>query len=149
MSARARLLTTLGAFVLAVAAYSLLAVAPAGLSSSLRSIYQKELALKVPVILYVSPNGARAASAGVWIAEAGDVLALSPVSNIGSSTPINSGGGNIGSDLRRSPRHCAGAMRTSADGRVSSGGPAESCCFEPCRSACPRCLRYRYPAAAP
>jgi membrane-bound serine protease (ClpP class) len=43
----------------------------------------------------------RAASAGVWISEAGDVLAMSPVSNIGSSTPINSGGGNIGSDLRR------------------------------------------------
>jgi membrane-bound serine protease (ClpP class) len=74
---------------------------PGGLSSSLRSIYQKELSLKVPVIVYVSPEGARAASAGVWIAEAGDVLALSPVSNIGSSTPINSSGGNIGSDLRR------------------------------------------------
>jgi membrane-bound serine protease (ClpP class) len=74
---------------------------PGGLSSSLRSIYQKELSLKVPVIVYVSPGGARAASAGVWIAEAGDVLALSPVSNIGSSTPINSSGGNIGSDLRR------------------------------------------------
>jgi membrane-bound serine protease (ClpP class) len=74
---------------------------PGGLSSSLRSIYQKELSLKIPVIVYVSPNGARAASAGVWIAEAGDVLALSPVSNIGSSTPINSSGGNIGSDLRR------------------------------------------------
>ena len=53
------------------------------------------------MIVYVSPSGARAASAGVWIAEAGDVLALSPISNIGSSTPINSGGGNIGSDLRR------------------------------------------------
>jgi membrane-bound serine protease (ClpP class) len=53
------------------------------------------------VSVYVSPNGARAASAGVWISEAGDVLALSPTSNIGSSTPIDSGGGNIGSDLRR------------------------------------------------
>lgn len=74
---------------------------PGGLSSSLRSIYQKELSLKVPVIVYVSPSGARAASAGVWIAEAGDVLALSPVSNIGSSTPIDSSGANIASDLRR------------------------------------------------
>jgi membrane-bound serine protease (ClpP class) len=74
---------------------------PGGLSSSLRLIYQKELSLKVPVIVYVAPNGARAASAGVWISEAGDVLAMSPTSNIGSSTPIDSGGGNIGSDLRR------------------------------------------------
>ena len=74
---------------------------PGGLSSSLREIYQKELSLPVPVIVYVAPNGARAASAGVWIAEAGDVLAMSPISNIGSSTPINSTGANIGSDLRR------------------------------------------------
>jgi membrane-bound serine protease (ClpP class) len=74
---------------------------PGGLSTSLRDIYQKELALKIPVIVYVSPAGARAASAGVWIAEAADVLALSPISNIGSSTPIQSNGTNIGSDLRR------------------------------------------------
>src|ERR1700747_128455 len=66
---------------------------PGGLSTSLRDIYQKELALRIPVIVYVSPNGARAASAGVWIAEAADVLALSPISNIGSSTPIQSTGG--------------------------------------------------------
>jgi membrane-bound serine protease (ClpP class) len=74
---------------------------PGGLSSSLRGIYEKELSLKIPVIVYVTPAGARAASAGVWIAEAGDVLALSPVSNIGSSTPIDSSGANIASDLRR------------------------------------------------
>jgi membrane-bound serine protease (ClpP class) len=74
---------------------------PGGLSSSMRSIYQKELALKIPVIVYVSPSGARAASAGVWISEAADVLAMSPISNIGSSTPIDSSGGNIDSDLRR------------------------------------------------
>jgi membrane-bound serine protease (ClpP class) len=74
---------------------------PGGLSTSLRDIYQKELSLKIPVIVYVSPSGARAASAGVWIAQAADVLALSPISNIGSSTPIQSNGTNIGSDLRR------------------------------------------------
>src|SRR5207237_5946167 len=45
--------------------------------------------------------GARAAAAGVWISEAAAVLALTPVANIGSSTPINAGGANIGSDLRR------------------------------------------------
>jgi membrane-bound serine protease (ClpP class) len=74
---------------------------PGGLSDSMRKIYQKELASKVPVIVYVSPDGARAASAGVWIGEAADVLAMSPVSNIGSSTPIDSSGQNLGSDLRR------------------------------------------------
>ena len=53
------------------------------------------------MIVYVSPNGARAASAGVWISEAADVLAMAPDTNIGSSTPINGNGTNIGSDLRR------------------------------------------------
>ncbi len=74
---------------------------PGGLSDSMREIYQKELASRVPVIVYVSPDGARAASAGVWIAQAADVLAMSPVSNIGSSTPIDASGQNLGSDLRR------------------------------------------------
>ena len=70
----------------------------------MRLIVQKELELSaagVPVIVYVSPPGARAASAGVWISEAADVLAMAPETNIGSSTPISSTGANIGSDLRR------------------------------------------------
>src|SRR5581483_9138908 len=74
---------------------------PGGLSSSMKTIYTAELNAKLPVIVYVSPNGARAASAGVWIAQAADVLAMSPDSNIGSSTPIDSSGQNLGSDLRR------------------------------------------------
>ncbi len=74
---------------------------PGGLSTSMREIYQRELREKVPVIVYVAPNGARAASAGVWLSQAADVLAMSPISNIGSSTPIDSSGANISSDLRR------------------------------------------------
>jgi len=74
---------------------------PGGLSTSMKKIYTAELEAKLPVIVYVSPEGARAASAGVWIAEAADVLAMAPTSNIGSSTPIDSSGQNLGSDLRR------------------------------------------------
>jgi membrane-bound serine protease (ClpP class) len=74
---------------------------PGGLSTSMKTIYQAELASKVPVIVYVSPEGSRAASAGVWVAQAADVLAMTPTSNIGSSTPIDSSGSNLGSDLRR------------------------------------------------
>ena len=74
---------------------------PGGLSTSMKTIYQAELASKVPVIVYVSPEGSRAASAGVWVSQAADVLAMSPDSNIGSSTPIDSSGANLGSDLRR------------------------------------------------
>jgi len=74
---------------------------PGGLEESMRKIVQRELSLRIPVIVYVSPNGARAASAGVWISEAADLLAMAPETNIGSSTPITGTGANIGSDLRR------------------------------------------------
>src|SRR5438876_8365338 len=51
---------------------------PGGDLTSMRKIFLKELALKIPVIVYVSPEGARAGSAGLWISEAGDVLAMAP-----------------------------------------------------------------------
>ena len=74
---------------------------PGGLSESMRKIVKTEIASKIPVIAYVSPNGARSASAGVWITEAADIAAMAPATNIGSSTPIDSSGQNLGSDLRR------------------------------------------------
>jgi membrane-bound serine protease (ClpP class) len=73
---------------------------PGGLSESMRDIVKKELSSKIPVIVYVSPDGARAASAGVWIGQAADILAMAPQTNIGSSTPINVGGEDIQKDLR-------------------------------------------------
>jgi membrane-bound serine protease (ClpP class) len=74
---------------------------PGGLSESMRKIVKKEVGLRIPVIVYVSPQGSRAASAGVWITEAADIAAMAPQTNIGSSTPIDSSGQNLGSDLRR------------------------------------------------
>src|SRR5213082_3083369 len=86
---------------------------PGGLSTSMKTIYEAELNSQVPVIVYVSPEGARAASAGVWVSQAADVLAMSPTSNIGSSTPIDSSGKNLGSDLRRKVINDAVASLTS------------------------------------
>src|SRR6266511_2003075 len=74
---------------------------PGGLSSSMRKIYQKELGSPIPVIVYVAPDGARAGSAGLWISEAADVLAMAPQTNIGASTPINAGGADLDKDLRK------------------------------------------------
>jgi membrane-bound serine protease (ClpP class) len=85
---------------------------PGGLSTSMKKIYTAELNAKLPVIVYVSPDGARAASAGVWISEAADVLAMAPTTNIGSSTPIDSSGQNLGSDLRRKVINDAAASLT-------------------------------------
>jgi membrane-bound serine protease (ClpP class) len=86
---------------------------PGGLSESMRKIVKTEIASKIPVIAYVSPSGARAASAGVWITEAADVAAMAPATNIGSSTPIDSSGQNLGSDLRRKVINDAVASLTS------------------------------------
>jgi membrane-bound serine protease (ClpP class) len=86
---------------------------PGGLSTSMKTIYQAELNAKLPVIVYVSPEGSRAASAGVWVSQAADVLAMAPTSNIGSSTPIDSSGQNLGSDLRRKVINDAVASLTS------------------------------------
>lgn len=74
---------------------------PGGLSESMRKIVKTELASRIPVVVWVAPGGARAASAGVWIGQAADVLAMAPETNIGSSTPINGNGQDIQKDLRR------------------------------------------------
>jgi membrane-bound serine protease (ClpP class) len=86
---------------------------PGGLSESMRKIVKTEIGLRIPVIVYVSPSGSRAASAGVWITEAADVAAMAPVTNIGSSTPIDASGQNLGSDLRRKVINDAVASLTS------------------------------------
>jgi membrane-bound serine protease (ClpP class) len=87
---------------------------PGGFSDSMREIVQAELRTTIPVIVYV-PSGARAASAGVWIGQAADLLAMAPVSNIGSSTPIDISGGNIPSDERRKViNDAAASLRTLA-----------------------------------
>ena len=86
---------------------------PGGLSESMRKIVKNEVALRIPVIVYVAPSGSRAASAGVWITEAADIAAMAPATNIGSSTPIDSSGQNLGSDLRRKVINDAVASLTS------------------------------------
>jgi membrane-bound serine protease (ClpP class) len=74
---------------------------PGGLSSSMRGIVKRFLASTVPVIVYVSPPGSSADSAGAVIAMAADIAAMAPQTNIGSSTPISLGGEEINEDLRR------------------------------------------------
>lgn len=66
---------------------------PGGLDDSMRRIMQRIIASKVPVIVYVYPSGARAASAGMFIAQAAHVAAMAPDTNIGSAHPVQLGGG--------------------------------------------------------
>jgi len=65
---------------------------PGGLVTSTRNIIQQLLATSVPVIVYVSPAGARAASAGTFIVYAAHVAAMAPSTNVGAATPIEMGG---------------------------------------------------------
>lgn len=74
---------------------------PGGLGSSMREIVKTFLAAKVAVIVWVAPAGSSADSAGAVIGQAADVLAMAPQTNIGSSTPIMTGGQDFSKDLRR------------------------------------------------
>ena len=65
---------------------------PGGLIDSTRTIVDKVLTSDVPIVVYVSPNGARAASAGTFIVAAADVSAMSPVSSIGAASPVGPDG---------------------------------------------------------
>ncbi len=73
---------------------------PGGLDTSMREMVQDLLNSPVPSVAYVAPSGARAASAGVFVGEAANVLAMAPGTNIGAAHPIQGGGADIPGDLR-------------------------------------------------
>lgn len=82
---------------------------PGGLDSSMRTIVKALLASEVPVIVYVAPTGARAASAGVFITLAAHRAAMAPGTNIGAAHPVAMGGGTMDEEMTRKVENDAAA----------------------------------------
>src|SRR3989442_11516024 len=100
---------------------------PGGLIDSTRSIVEKMMTSRVPVIVYVSPAGSRAASAGFFVLEAADVSAMAPGTNTGAAHPVILGGDKIDEVMKTKMENDAAAfMRTIASRRGRNVTVAES-----------------------
>jgi len=83
---------------------------PGGLERSMRSIVQEILSSDVPVVVYVAPTGARAASAGVFITMAAPIAAMAPATNIGAAHPVAALGGSFDKEMKTKVENDAAAF---------------------------------------
>jgi membrane-bound serine protease (ClpP class) len=100
---------------------------PGGLLDSTRNIIEKILASPVPVIIYVTPGGSRAASAGFFILESADVAAMAPGTNTGAAHPVTIGAGKLDDVMKQKLENdTAALMRSVASKRGRNVEVAES-----------------------
>jgi len=90
---------------------------PGGLVDSTREIIEKITNSSVPVIIYVTPSGSRAASAGFFILESADIAAMAPGTNTGAAHPVAIGGGNLDDVMKQKMENDAAALMRSVAAR--------------------------------
>ena len=100
---------------------------PGGLVESTREIIEKIVDSPIPVIVYVTPSGSRAASAGFFILESADVAAMAPGTNTGAAHPVTLGGAKMDDVMKQKVENdLAALMRSVASRRSRDVGIAES-----------------------
>lgn len=104
---------------------------PGGMLDATRRIWQEMLESPVPVVVWVTPRGAQAASAGFFLLMAGDVAAMAPGTNTGAAHPVAGGGGDIQGDLgKKIEEDSAAAIRSLAARNGRDAKLAESAVLE-------------------
>uniref|UniRef100_B3EQS2 Uncharacterized protein n=1 Tax=Chlorobium phaeobacteroides (strain BS1) TaxID=331678 RepID=B3EQS2_CHLPB len=116
---------------------------PGGLVSSLRAMVQSVLASPVPVIVYVAPQGAQAASAGALLTLSAHVAAMSPGTEIGAAHPVGLGGGGDGDETmsKKAENDLAAFARSIAEERGRNAEWAENAVRESIASTANEALK--------
>ncbi len=104
---------------------------PGGMLESTRGIVTLFLESKVPIITYVTPDGARAGSAGTFIVAASHIASMAPTTNIGAASPVSADGSDLKTTLQsKATQDAAALMRSIADTRDRNSAALEATIFE-------------------
>ena len=103
---------------------------PGGLYDSTRDMVEAMLVSPVPIVVYVSPQGARAASAGTFITAAAHVAAMAPIGSIGAASPVGAGGDLPETLERKASQDAAALIRSIAEKRGRNADALEATVLE-------------------